>query len=164
MISEKEEEINKLKSDVKFYKQKGKHYKDQMLSQKKEYEMMSEKQLQERVLAAKNQYIDEMRSIKDENSRLRGEVNILNQEKTENLAKIQELEHEYNTLSTDKNEQIKELRDALQGIESKHDKKFKKVTAKKNETENKLNVEEKERELYGLKLEQVILNNKKLQL
>lgn len=56
-------------------------------------------------------------------------------------------------MNTDKNEEIEKLKEALQGIESKHDRKLKKINVKKIETENKLNVEEKERELFGLKLE-----------
>jgi chromosome segregation ATPase len=94
-----------------------------------------------------------MKQIKDDNSRLKSELNRMIQENKDLQGKCQELEREFNTLNTDKNEEIEKLKEALQGIESKHDRKLKKINIKKIETENKLNVEEKERELFGLKLE-----------
>lgn len=94
-----------------------------------------------------------MKQIKDDNSRLKSELNRMIQENKDLQGKCQELEREFNTLNTDKNEEIEKLKEALQGIESKHDRKLKKINVKKIETENKLNVEEKERELFGLKLE-----------
>ena len=51
-----------------------------MLTQKKDYETNAEKLLQERVETAKNQYIDEMKQIKDDNSRLKSELNRMIQE------------------------------------------------------------------------------------
>jgi hypothetical protein len=36
------------------------------------------------------------------------------------------------------------------------------VKTKNEDTQKQLNIEQKERELYGLKLEQVLINNKKL--
>ena len=56
------------------------------------------------------------------------------------------------------------MNEKLEGIEQKHDKEMKKVNTKKNDTKNRLNVELRERELYGIKLEQVQMNNKKLHL
>lgn len=105
-----------------------------------------------------------MNGVKLENSKLKGELNIRYEENKELHAKCLELEKEFNSLAQEKNEEIQSLKETLEGIESRHDKKLKKVNIKKTETENKLSVEEKERELFGLKLEQVLMNNKKLQL
>jgi hypothetical protein len=105
-----------------------------------------------------------MDALKNENQRLKGE---LFQKITENKTleeKYQELDQEFKTLAQDKNDEIQQLKETLEGIESRHDKKLRKVNIRKTETENKLSVEEKERELFGLKLEQVLMNNKKLQL
>jgi len=52
----------------------------------------------------------------------------------------------------------------LREIGARHARKLSKVGGKKDETQKKLNIEEKERELFGLKLEQMLVNNKKLQL
>ena len=66
--------------------------------------------MQERVETAKNQYIDEMKQIKDDNSRLKSELNRMIQENKDLQGKCQELEREFNTLNTDKNEEIEKLK------------------------------------------------------
>ena len=67
-------------------------------------------------------------------------------------------------VSSENVERIQRLTGKLAQIQSRWEKKISKVEGKKEETQKRLNVEEKERELFGLKLEQVMVNNKKLML
>ena len=94
MLSEKEEQAIKLKSEVIVYKQKAKQYKEQMLEQKKHYETKSEQILADQVGKAKMEYVDEMRSVQDENQRLKGELARLSEENKELAERNKEFEKE----------------------------------------------------------------------
>jgi len=52
----------------------------------------------------------------------------------------------------------------LKHIDQKNDKKYNRLETKADETQKKLKLEEKERSYFGVKLEQVMINNKKLAL
>jgi len=64
----------------------------------------------------------------------------------------------------EKDDIIGGLEQKLSHIDTKYAKKLTKMGTKKEDTQKKLNIEEKEREMFGLKLEQVMVNNKKLML
>lgn len=95
---------------------------------------------------------------------LQAEVDRCNAEKKEAADRGAELRKDFITAIEEKDEQIQTLEGKLRGIDSKHKQKLTKIGNKKEETQKRLNLEEKERELCGLKLEQVLANNKKLQL
>lgn len=61
-------------------------------------------------------------------------------------------------------EEIKDLQGKLKHIDQKNDKKYNRLETKADETQKKLKLEEKERSYFGVKLEQVMINNKKLSL
>lgn len=93
---------------------------------------------------------------------MRADVQRLGGEKQELADRNQEFEKEYVTVVADKDEVIQRLRKELDVIEEKHKRANTRVQNRRDEAQRKLAIEEKERELYGLKLEQVMVNNKKL--
>ena len=67
-------------------------------------------------------------------------------------------------LRATKDEKINELETKLANIESKNSKEISRITKRKENIQHDLSVEKKEHEMIGLKLNQVILNNRKLML
>jgi len=88
----------------------------------------------------------------------------LTDENKELADRNKEFEREYVDVVKEKDDIIHTLEGRLQTIEGKYAKKLTKIGTKNEETQKKLNIEEKDKELYGLKLEQVRVNNKKLML
>ena len=66
-MTEREEMAIELKSQVIIYKEKAKHYKQQMQRQKQFHDQEAEKLLNQKVIAAKDAYLAEMEQIKKQN-------------------------------------------------------------------------------------------------
>lgn len=124
-----------------------------MLKEKEDFDNKSSKMLAEQVEAAKGEYLGEMKQIQEDNQRLRKEIDALTHESKELSDRNKDLEKEILDVSTEKDEIIEGLNGKLMQIQSKWERKIGKVEGKKEETQKRLNVEEKERELFGLKLE-----------
>ena len=85
-------------------------------------------------------------------------------ENAELSERVKDVEKEYFDMREENNERIRNLEGELAMVDQRYVRKLTKETGKREVMQRKLNVEERERELYGLKLEQVLVNNKKLML
>jgi len=63
MLTEKDEQAIKLKSEVIIYKQKAKQYKGQMLEQQEKHRSGNEQLLAERVALSKEEFVSEMKTL-----------------------------------------------------------------------------------------------------
>ena len=88
----------------------------------------------------------------------------LTDENKELADRNKEFEKEYVDVVKEKDDMIHGLEGKLQKIDLIHEKRINKIGNKQDDTRKKLAIEEKDKELFGLKLEQVMVNNKKLML
>ena len=162
MLSEKEEQAIKLKSEIIIFKQKAKQYKEEMQSQKQHFETKNIEILDEKTKQALESYVQEMDQIKKDNAAHTQQITLLTNEKKELNERNNSFQTEFLEQLKAKDDFISELKEKLEMIDKKWEKKQTKVKTKNDDTQKQLNIEQKERELYGLKLEQVLINNKKL--
>ena len=164
IMTEKEEQAVKLKSELIIQKTLGKEIQDQLLRQQREYHENNEKVLAERIAESKANFESELEKARQKNVKLDKEINKIWEQKQQLIDKDSEFRAQYVSAVKDKDEVIAELKKKLDEIDARYDRKLTKIGGKKEETQKKLNIEEKEREMSVLKLEQMQVNNRKLQL
>eukprot|EP00347_Sterkiella_histriomuscorum_P009856 403339614 len=163
-LTEKEEQIIKLKSEIIIYKNKIIAYKTKLRDSVNGYETKKlsemhhkqENEIQQRDVQISNLEL-QLENLTLQNSEMTSKIeqqhNQIEQDKDQNQAQIYELNLIITQLST-----------RLQDIDKDHSQQLSKVDTIRDITQKRLNIEEKERSLNSLKLEYLINNYKKLQL
>lgn len=83
MLSEKEEQAIKLKSEIIIFKQKAKQYKEEMQAQKQHFETKNIEILADKTQQALKDYLEEMDRIKRDNAAHTEQITLLTNEKKE---------------------------------------------------------------------------------
>ena len=131
--AEREEMAIELKSQVIIYKEKAKHYKQQMQRQKMFHDEESEALLNEKVVAAKDAYVSEMNNIASENMKHNKEIEALQAEKAELAQRVADFENIVVDLRSTKDERINDLETKLATIESSYNKKLTKIKGRRED-------------------------------
>ena len=105
-----------------------------------------------------------MNDIKTQNESFKEEIDRLNSEKADLNSRLTDFGNMLVETGKAKDERIANLERQLRTIKGDLDKRLNRSKTKREEIQQKLNIEEKERELFGVKHDQLVINIRKLML